>query len=93
MYTTHMNIPEKTQQLIDTLLRERDEARDQVAHLLLEKAEAAVAFRDEIHRLTLERDEARRECCMTWEMVMGREARNVAADKGWDCFDNLSETT
>ena len=55
-----MNIPEKTQQLIDTLLRERDEARDQVAHLLLEKAEAAVAFRDEIHRLTLERDEARK---------------------------------
>ena len=58
---------DKTQQLIDTLLRERDEAREQVSHLLLEKAEAAVAFRDEIHRLTLERDEARKrlsECAM-----------------------------
>ena len=53
-----MNIPEKTQQLIDTLLRERDEAREQVSHLLLEKAEAAIAFRDEIRRLTQQRDAA-----------------------------------
>jgi hypothetical protein len=41
---------------------------------------------DEIERLRSERDEARRECCMTWEAVMGREAQTAAADKGWDCF-------
>lgn len=50
------------------------------------KCEAA----DEIERLRAERDEARRECCMTWEAVMGREARDVAADKGWDCFKENS---
>jgi hypothetical protein len=39
-----------------------------------------------IERLRAERDEARRECCLTWESVMGRDSRDVAADKGWDCF-------
>lgn len=40
----------------------------------------------ELAAMREERDEARRECCMTWEAVMGREAQEVAADKGWDCF-------
>ena len=46
----------------------------------------------EIERLTAERDEARRECCNTWEAVMFRPADDVAADKGWDCFAALEET-
>jgi hypothetical protein len=33
-----------------------------------------------------ERDEARREVCLTWESVMGRKAQTVAEDRGWDCF-------
>lgn len=37
-------------------------------------------------------DEARRECCNTWEAVMFRPAADVAADKGWDCFSALEET-
>ncbi len=41
---------------------------------------------DAIERLTAERDEARRECCLTWEAVMGREAATVAEEKGWSCF-------
>jgi hypothetical protein len=41
---------------------------------------------DEILRLRDERDEARREVCMTWEAVTARDSRDVAADKGWDCF-------
>lgn len=45
----------------------------------------------EIDRLTKERDEARRECCMTWEAVMGRNAQMVAADKGWDCFKEATD--
>lgn len=49
----------KSQQLIDTLLNERDEAKEQVADLLLEKAEAAIAFRDEIYRLTRELEDCR----------------------------------
>jgi hypothetical protein len=52
--------------------------------------EAAIKIQDlqgnEIERLRNERDEARRECCLTWESVMGRDSRDVAADKGWDCF-------
>ena len=40
----------------------------------------------EMRRMMEDRDEARRECCMTWEAVMGREAQEVAADKGWDCY-------
>ncbi len=39
-----------------------------------------------IDNLTAERDEARRECCLTWEAVMGREAATVAEEKGWSCF-------
>lgn len=49
----------KSQQLIDTLLHERDEAREQVAHLLLEKAESEVASRDKIYRLTRELEDCR----------------------------------
>jgi hypothetical protein len=40
----------------------------------------------EIERLRAERDEARRECCLTWESVMGREAHAIADEKNWDCF-------
>lgn len=40
----------------------------------------------EVQRLRKERDEARREVCLTWESVMGREAQTIAEDKGWDCF-------
>jgi hypothetical protein len=40
-------------------------------------------------RLQQERDESRRECCLTWESVMGRNSRDVAADKGWDCFKEV----
>jgi hypothetical protein len=45
-----------------------------------------VALRGQIDLLAFERDEARRECCLTWEAVMGREAATVAEEKGWSCF-------
>jgi hypothetical protein len=44
------------------------------------------ALEQTIKTLRAERDEARREVCLTWESVMGREAQTVAEDKGWDCF-------
>ena len=65
-------------------LDDRDEATQEELDMLRLTA-------DRLDKMIRERDEARRECCMTWEVVMGREARDVAADKGWDCFDNLSE--
>lgn len=64
-------------------LRDRLEVEESaVNHLHIDRNNLRLA----VERLSVERDEARRECCMTWEAVMGREARDVAADKGWDCF-------
>jgi hypothetical protein len=58
--------------------------------------ERLVRQRDEAeaaqNTLKAERDEARRECCNTWEAVMFRPAADVAADKGWDCFAALEQT-
>lgn len=65
-------------------LDDRDEATQEELDMLRLTA-------DRLDKMIRERDEARRECCATWEAVMGREARDVAADKGWDCFNNLSE--
>ena len=43
---------------------------------------------DEIERLRVERDEARRLVCYNdWLYRPGMSARNIAAERGWECFD------
>ena len=49
-----------------------------------ERADALVV----IERLRAERDEARRLVCYNdWLYKPGMSARNIAAERGWDCFD------
>ena len=55
-------------------------------------AAATTSAADEIKRLRVERDEARRDVCVTWAQMYrpsGRtetEARKEAKRRGWDCF-------
>jgi len=43
---------------------------------------------DIVARLRAERDEARRLVCYhDWLYKPGMSARNIAAKRGWDCFD------
>lgn len=72
---------------IERLRKEVADAYSKSAQVLADlSANLCTASALERERLTAERDEARRECCLTWESVMGREAQTVAEDKGWDCF-------
>ena len=73
---------------IERLRQECGEARRAIGDSL----QTLIHLRQEQNALRDERDEARRECCNTWEAVMFRPAADVAADKGWDCFAALEET-
>ena len=56
--------------------------------LLLRAAEAVARAADEMERLRKERDHARRLLCEdeSYNHTSGRTPREVADDRGWDCF-------
>jgi len=46
---------------------------------------------DEIERLRVERDEARREVCEWISLQTKRKTRGIAQNRGWDCFKKEDE--
>ena len=66
-------------------------AADEIERLrrkLLAEENAYDILRVENERLLRERDEARRLVCYNdWLYKPGMSARNIAAERGWDCFD------
>jgi len=50
----------------------------------------AESHRDEIERLTAERDEARREVCVLMQRT-GFLRGDYAAERGWDCFKEAND--